>query len=198
MKSTPDSPAEKDMSAAAPVTTPRAIVLVGFMGAGKTSVGRILGGQLGWVFEDLDDLIQAREQRTIEEIFRDSGEPEFRRAEHAALRDVLAEAGSGRRVLALGGGAYVQQANADLLKAAGLPVLFLDAPVEELFRRCEQEKRERPLRQSREQFQRLYESRRQYYSAGTIRIETEGKDAEVVACEIARQCGFHNKQKEQR
>ncbi|HTS09821.1 MAG TPA: shikimate kinase, partial [Candidatus Eisenbacteria bacterium] len=56
------------------------------MGAGKTSVGRTLGQRLNWAFEDLDDRIQQREGRTIAEIFRDSGELEFRRAEHNALR----------------------------------------------------------------------------------------------------------------
>ncbi len=61
------------------------------MGAGKSSVGRALGQQLNWLFEDLDDRIQAREGRTVAEIFRDSGEAEFRRAEHAALQHVLQE-----------------------------------------------------------------------------------------------------------
>ena len=57
-------------------------MLVGFMGAGKTTVGRMLGAQLGWRFEDLDDRIERRERRTVTEIFRDSGESSFRRAEH--------------------------------------------------------------------------------------------------------------------
>jgi len=61
------------------------VFLVGFMGAGKSSVGRALGQRLNWVFEDLDDRIEAREGRCVVEIFRDSGESEFRRAEHAAL-----------------------------------------------------------------------------------------------------------------
>src|SRR5205807_857859 len=69
----------------------RAIFLVGFMGAGKTSVGRALSRKLGWRFEDLDDRIHAREGRTIPEIFQQSGEAEFRRSELAALRDLLAD-----------------------------------------------------------------------------------------------------------
>ena len=64
----------------------RAIVLVGFMGAGKTSVGKALGQRLGWPFEDLDDRIQARMGHTIEQIFQNRGESDFRRAETAALR----------------------------------------------------------------------------------------------------------------
>ncbi len=107
------------------------------MGAGKTSVGRALAQRLNWAFEDLDERIERREGRTVAEIFRDSGESEFRRAEHAAVRSVLAELEGGAvRVVALGGGAFVQENNAALLKAAGVPTVFLDAPVEELWQRC--------------------------------------------------------------
>ncbi len=67
----------------------KAVFLVGFMGAGKTSVGRSLSRRLGWDFEDLDDRIQARAGRSIAEIFRDLGETEFRRLENAALRELL-------------------------------------------------------------------------------------------------------------
>jgi hypothetical protein len=126
MNSTPDSPAELDLSAQAPVPALRTIVLVGFMGAGKTSVGRILSKRLGWAFEDLDDRIQAREQRTIEDIFRNSGEAAFRQIEHDALRAALSDRKKAC-ILALGGGAFVQSSNAELLKSAGLPVVFLDA-----------------------------------------------------------------------
>jgi shikimate kinase len=164
----------------------RAVVLVGFMGAGKTSVGRALGQQLGWAFEDLDDRIQAREKRTIEQIFRESGEAEFRRAEHSALRELIAEAAPASRIVALGGGAFVQPNNADAIKESGAIVVFLDAPVEELYRRCEEESRERPLRQDREKFRELYHTRRPAYAAAEIRIDTSGKDVEAVATEISR------------
>ncbi len=73
------------------------VCLVGFMGAGKTSVGRNLGHRFGWPFDDLDERIEARETRSIEEIFRDSGEMLFRRAETAALRELLDEIGALRR-----------------------------------------------------------------------------------------------------
>jgi len=68
-----------------------ALFLVGFMGAGKTSVGRTLAKRLNWDFEDLDDRIEQRERRSVPQIFRDLGEQEFRRAEHAALEAVLGE-----------------------------------------------------------------------------------------------------------
>ena len=133
------------------------VFLVGFMGAGKSSVGRALGQRLNWVFEDLDDRIEAREGRTVAEIFRDSGESEFRRVEHAALEHALGELrGGAAKVIALGGGAFVQNENAALLKACGVPIVFLEAPVEELWQRCctqaSESGAERPLLSSLEQF----------------------------------------------
>src|SRR5438045_8658642 len=92
------------------------VALVGFMGAGKTTVGRELARRLRWEFIDLDDVIVAAEGRSVGAIFRDSGEPAFRRAEAAALREVLRAPASGGLVLALGGGAYVQPRNAALLR----------------------------------------------------------------------------------
>lgn len=163
----------------------RAIFLVGFMGAGKTSVGRVLSRRLGWPFEDLDDRIVTREGRLIKEIFRDSGEAEFRRVESAALRELLGELGLSPRVVALGGGAFAQAENAALLEEAGVHSVFLDAPVEELFRRCEQEQRERPLRQNAKQFRELYEKRRASYMRAKLRVETNGKDVDAVAAEVA-------------
>ncbi len=173
----------------------RSFFLVGFMGAGKSSVGRALGQRLNWLFEDLDDRIQAREGRTVAEIFRDSGESEFRRAEHAALQHVLEELrGGGARIVALGGGAFVQKENADLLKTSGVPTVFLDAPVEELWRRCctqaSESGAERPLLRSMEQFRRLYETRRISYLQASLKIQTGSRPVEAIAAEIAETLGL--------
>jgi len=171
----------------------RAVFLVGFMGAGKTSVGRALSRRLGWDFEDLDDRIQAREQRTIDEIFERSGEAYFRRAEHEALRELIVGLSSSPRVIALGGGAFAQAHNARLLAEGGFLTIFLDAPIEELFRRCQQEPVERPLRRDLQQFRELNEQRRPSYLKAALRIETSGKDIEMVAAEAARCLGFEEK-----
>jgi len=73
-------------------------------------------------------------------------------------------------------------------------VVFLDAPVEELFRRCQQERQvERPLRRDAEQFRRLYEARRPHYLAASLRIETGGKGIDTVAAEVARALGLESK-----
>jgi shikimate kinase len=155
------------------------------MGAGKTSVGRILSLRLGWPFEDLDDCIEARERRSIEEIFRDSGEAVFRQMESAALQGMLAGLESSSSIVALGGGAIVQPENRRLLQEAKVSLVFLDAPVDELFRRCAQEGRKRPLQRDRNQFRELYAQRRPFYMAAARCIDTGGKDPDTVAAEVA-------------
>ncbi|HXJ87202.1 MAG TPA: shikimate kinase [Candidatus Binatia bacterium] len=172
-----------------------ALFLVGFMGAGKTSVGRTLAERLNWAFEDLDERIERRELRTVPQIFRDSGEAEFRRAEHAALMDVLEEIRSGAvKIVALGGGAFVQENNAVLLKSAGVPTVFLDAPVEELWRRCCQQASEagteRPLLRNGDQFRQLYEVRRMGYTQASLGIQTKQRTLDDIASEIVETLGL--------
>jgi shikimate kinase len=168
----------------------RTIFLVGFMGAGKTTVGQALSRRLDWPFEDLDDRIQLREGKTIEQIFRESGETEFRKIETAALRGLLAELRSSLRVVALGGGAFVQPVNATLIEKAKVHSVFLDAPLEELLRRCEAQPNVRPLRQDLAQFRELYEKRREFYMKAAVRIETNGKDVDAIAAEVACSLGL--------
>ena len=190
MKTTPGSPPAASSPALDRAHELRTVFLVGFMGAGKTSVGLALSRRLGLPFEDLDDRIQGREGKTIAQIFQECGEAEFRKAETAALRELLAELGSSSRVVALGGGAFVQPVNAALIAEAEAHSVFLDAPVKELLRRCEQEQRERPLRQNPKQFRELYEKRRRYYMNAAVRIETNGKNVEAVAAEVACSLGL--------
>lgn len=176
---------------AVPSSSANAIFLVGFMGAGKTSVGRALGQQLNWIFEDLDDRIEVREGRKVVDIFQDSGESAFRRAEHAALQQVLQElSGGGARIVALGGGAFVQQPNAVLLKTSRVPTVFLDAPVEELWQRCctqaSEAGTERPLLRDIDQFRRLYEARSIGYAKAALKIKTDSRPVEAIAAEIAK------------
>lgn len=164
------------------------VFLVGFMGAGKTSVGRALSQRLNWPFQDLDDRIVEREGQTIAEIFRDSGEKAFRKAEHRALRQVLAEMGIGAAgVIALGGGAFVQKLNAKLLQGAA--VVFLDAPAEDLWSRCSRQAAEagtgRPLLRSMNQFRKLYQARRGSYLQAALTIQTSGRSVDAIAAEIA-------------
>ncbi len=168
-----------------------AVFLVGFMGAGKSSVGLALGRRLNWIFEDLDDRIERAEGRSVAEIFREAGERGFRRAEHAALRQALKELQRGQsRVIALGGGAFVEKRNAALLLTSGVPTVFLDAPVEELWRRCTKQAAEsganRPLLQSREQFGQLHGFRSKRYEKASLKVKTGDRTVKAVAAEIVK------------
>jgi shikimate kinase len=167
-----------------------AIVLVGFMGAGKTSVGRELGRRLGWPFVDLDDRVQAREKRMIAEIFEASGEAEFRRAEHDALEELLKEVENGPRVIAVGGGAFAQAENTSLLDASMATTVFLDASADELWKRCGDDPTERPLRRDEQIFRQLYESRRPRYLRAQVHVDTAGREVGHIAKEIATSLGL--------
>src|SRR5919204_635692 len=124
----------------------RAVFLIGFMGAGKTAVGGALAQKLGWNFIDLDERIEQQAKHTIAEIFETLGEPVFRRIENEQLSRLLERDLTKPAVVALGGGTFAQPAMAEKLREAKVPVIFLDAPLEELLRRCAQKpQRKRPL-----------------------------------------------------
>ncbi len=163
----------------------KAVFLVGFMGAGKTSVGCALAAMLGWRFVDLDERITARTGRSITEIFQRDGEESFRQVESDELWRLLGELHTTYTVASLGGGAWMQAENTEALRRASLPVMFLDAPVEELWRRCLPEQGTRPLLQNEDAFRQLHEARRAAYRYATQRVETQGRSVEEVARHIA-------------
>src|SRR5260370_1273966 len=107
------------------------IFLVGFMGAGKTTVGRALAEHLEFDFFDLDELIEACAGKSVQAIFAELGEAEFRGLEHEAIRACKDRS---RAVIALGGGAYVSEQNRALLRTIGRAV-WLDCPLEICLRR---------------------------------------------------------------
>lgn len=152
----------------------KAIFVVGFMGAGKSTVGRALATRLGWNFFDLDDAIEAAEGAKISDIFATRGESEFRRLETEALQRLLAS--SDAAVIALGGGAYTIAANRDLLRDHGATI-WLDCPFETVQRRVAQFTH-RPLARDPERFAQLYQSRREHYANATHRIPIESDDPE--------------------
>lgn len=160
------------------------VALVGFMGAGKTSVGQALARRLNWRFADLDHLIETREGRTIPQIFQHDGEQRFRELEHRVLGEALAAPDSKFSVLALGGGAFVVEKIRALLRERHVSAIWLDAPAEELFRRCDQPEVVRPLRRDREQFTNLYEQRLSSYRQADLHVITKGKEISAIAEEI--------------
>jgi shikimate kinase len=135
-------------SGSSPATLPRRIVLTGFMGAGKSTVGRILAARLRWPFLDIDSLIAAEHGRTVAQIFADHGEEHFRRLEAEAVARLLDPVQQEpphtypQAVVALGGGAIETDAVRELLfsqTSSSVPAtvtIFLSAPLPELLARC--------------------------------------------------------------
>ncbi len=168
---------------------PRAVFLVGFMGAGKSRVGRALAKRLGWRFLDLDRRVEARARRSIAQMFRDSGEAAFRRAETEELKKLLRELQPSRgTVVALGGGVPAQPANRRLLR--GRLTVFLDVPVRTLWQRCRAGRGTRPLVKDAAGFRRLYAARRPGYLAAAMRVREAGRSPRQLAAEIAQRLGF--------
>ncbi len=164
--------------------------LVGFMGAGKTSVGIMLGQRLGWRFVDLDRQVEARAGRTVANIFRDLGEDAFRQMETETLAILLHALRDGDpTVVALGGGAFTLPVNRSLLEAAGAFVIYLDAPVDELRKRLGEDDASRPLFLDAERFRLLYEQRQPLYRMAQYRVQTSGKTVAEVAREIESMLG---------
>lgn len=161
------------------------VVLLGFMGAGKTITGKALAHRMGWKFWDLDDVIEHRSRKTVAQIFASSGEAAFRQMESAALRTLLQDdAPTGNLIVALGGGTFVQPENRAALEQAGAITVLLTAPLSELRRRCGSDGKKRPLAQQAEKFDQLFEERRAAYERAQFKVDTLGKTADEVAAEI--------------
>src|SRR5258708_2844562 len=152
------------------------------MGSGKTTVGTLLARQLAWRFVDLDDRIEAFAGLPIPQIFERLGEPAFRQIEADQLRAALGRASELREstVLALGGGTYAQPGCPDFLRAAAVPVLWLDSPIEGLLSRC-MTMTGRPLFRDEASFRALYSQRLPSYQLADYRVDSSGEPTKVVA-----------------
>jgi len=167
----------------------QSVALTGFMSAGKSTAGRALAWLLRWRFIDLDCEIECREGCSIRDIFVRQGEAAFRGIESKALQSVL-EGTPGLTVIALGGGTFVQAANADLLRQYGVPVVFLELPIAQLLRRCQSvsersEQNPRPLAEDEEAFCALYAARLPFYRQADLIVHAAEKTPEQIAVEIA-------------
>jgi shikimate kinase len=160
------------------VRTP-GIFLVGFMGCGKTTVGKLLADRLGWSFVDLDVEIEAEQKISIPEIFDQYGEAHFRKLETEALRKRTRMVRAGRpMVVALGGGAFARPENLELLEDHGV-TMWLDCSLEMVQRRVESSS-DRPLARDPRKFCELYEARRPSYARADFRIEVTSDDPAVA------------------
>ena len=159
------------------------VVLVGFMGSGKSSVGRELARRFGTPFVDVDERIESAAGFTIGDLFAREGEPAFREREKAALLEVLSLKGC---VIATGGGAFADEGNRVLLRSYA-PVVYLEAAVETLLERlagCHG----RPLLrgEDREEVVRELLSRRvPGYRTADVTVRTDGRTVEEVAGRVA-------------
>ena len=155
------------------------IYLVGFMAAGKSTVARALSSRLGWRAEDVDELIEARERRTIAEIFSRMGEPYFRGVEREILKLLLPMR---HVVVATGGGTFMDAENRAAMNLDGVSV-WLDVPFELLLARLPADGR-RPLASDRVQMERLFATRQAAYAQARLRIDAGMAPAEEIAEQI--------------
>jgi shikimate kinase len=159
--------------------TPDNVILCGFMGTGKTTVGKIVASRLKWRFADTDHLIERKQGRTISAIFAEDGEPAFRKLESemvATLRHVRC------MVIATGGGILLNPDNRDALQRSGL-VICLDAPAEEIVARLAAHT-DRPLLAAPDPKSRVAElmaARTAAYAAIKHHVNTAGKTPEQIA-----------------
>ncbi|MFL6415236.1 MAG: shikimate kinase [Bryobacteraceae bacterium] len=159
------------------------LFLVGFMACGKSTVGPVLAAELGWRFSDLDIEIEAEQQTTIAQIFSSQGEPAFRALETEAIRKKVRQIQAGHpHVVALGGGAFLQPDNWELVKNNGITI-WLDCSLERISRRLVGNTT-RPLAASPEHVAQLLEDRRSFYARADHRIDADCDDVEEVTRRI--------------
>ena len=151
------------------------VYLVGFMGAGKTTVARALARRLGWKAADIDELIEAREHETVAALFATRGEAYFRAVERAVLMEQI---GTRDLVVATGGGTFVDPQNRAAINRDGVSV-WLDVPLERLIARVPADGR-RPLAADRTEFERLHAARRPAYEQAHHRIESGRASVDAV------------------
>ena len=165
------------------VVTNQQIVIIGFMGTGKTTVAHELGHKLNCLAVDLDELISRRESRSPSEIIDQDGESEFRRIEAQLLSEVLEDARI--RIIAVGGGAWTIAANRQLIAERGVFTVWLDADFELCWKRIASGSEARPLARSREMAERLYGERRRVYELADFRVAlAEGDSAAEIATKV--------------
>lgn len=155
------------------------IYLVGFMGAGKSTVARVLARRLDWQPVDVDALIEAREQRDIPGIFRRDGEAYFRAVERQVLADLLAQRGV---VVATGGGTCADPGSRTLMLRDGL-VVWLDVPFPRVLDRVPLDGR-RPLAADRQKMEALYTARRPAYQQSHVRVDAGRSPVDAVVEQI--------------
>ncbi|MGC8868274.1 MAG: shikimate kinase [Sulfurihydrogenibium sp.] len=156
------------------------IYLVGFMGSGKSTVGKILAEKTGRNFIDIDRLIEEREGRKIKEIFEKEGENYFRQLEKKYLEDILNTKGY---VISTGGGLGANPENMKKMKENGI-VIWLDITLNTVLERCKNDEERPLLNQPIEKIKQLFEERKKVYGLAPYRVNVEKKTPVQIVEEI--------------
>ncbi len=164
------------------------IVLTGFMGSGKTTVGPIVAARLGWNFIDVDDVIEAEAGATIADIFAHHGESAFRDREYTTIRRL---AGQNSLVLALGGGAIERADTRDLLLTTpGTLLVHLEVKLDTTLARCGGTEQTRPVLADRASLASRYDHRLPLYRAAHASIPVDALTPEQVADAVLHAAGL--------
>jgi shikimate kinase len=166
------------------------IILIGYMGSGKSTIGKLLSQMTSIPTFDLDQIIEEATQKTIPELFSEFGEIKFRKLEHEKLKSFIAE--NDNYILSLGGGAPCYANNHEFLKLEGITSVYLKASIKELLMRLENERYNRPLLaglkdEEVEEFvaKHLFDRSYFYHQAKHV-VSVDGKNPEAIADEIIR------------
>ena len=163
----------------------QAIVFVGLMGSGKTTVGKRVAQELGFAFVDSDDLITQKAGKSVRDIFSQDGEQVFRSYETEAIREALCS-GTSNVVLATGGGAVISESNRKMFQDCATRVIWLDASIDDFVTRTKYGVARPLLDGNAEQtLKSLSEQRASWYEqVADIRIDTRGKSAAKVCSQV--------------
>ncbi len=143
------------------------VFLIGFMGSGKTTIGKLLAERLGWKFIDIDEIIEKKEGMKISDIFKYKGEPYFRKLEKKTLKELIDK--NKNTVVATGGGLGADPEALELMKENGF-VIWLDVDFEEFKRRCSKDGNRPLLRLGEEELRDLFDKRNLVYRQAHLRI----------------------------
>lgn len=166
---------------------PHRIALIGFMGSGKTTVGRLVASRLGYRFLDLDVLITENARKSIREIFEEDGEEAFRRIESDALYSVRE---MNRLVIATGGGAPIRQENQEFFENLAA-TFYLEVSFKEFINRAGSDPARPLLDRSKKNLEKLYKSRLPIYRSLGQRVITDSRTPQEIGAEILKKLAVH-------
>ena len=170
-------------------TPPSRIVLTGFMGSGKSTVGPLIAARLGWQFVDVDNVIEAETGATIADIFARHGEGAFRDLEHATISRLATGEGL---VLALGGGAIEREATRELLlNASGTLLVHLEVRLNTTIARCSGTEDTRPVLADHANLAARYQRRLPLYRMAHVSIRADALTPDQVAAAVLKAADLH-------